>query len=198
MYLARFMPLLFAVLLGSLIWILNRAAELPENGYVPSPTLPDLLVENTQVRRFDQTGQLSTLVVAAAARHIPQDDTMLFEDLRLEQTRAGQPKIVVTGEQAKSIQRGSEVWFMGKVEVQRAPYQNMPAVLIRTRDVHVDTETQVARSDALMTAEMGSQRLRATGFMADNLNEKFELHSHVRMTYVPQKTAGHARRSMLP
>lgn len=198
MQLTRFMPLFFAVLLGGLIWVLNRAADLPENGYVPSPTLPDLIVENAQVRRFDQSGRLSTLVVASAAKHVPQDDTMLFDTLRLEQTKPGQAKIVVTGEQAKSIERGSEVWFMGKVEMRRAPFQGQPEFVLRTRDVHVDTETQIARSDALMTAEMGLQRMRATGFMVDNLNEKIELNSKVSMIYVPNKSVAGARRRLLP
>lgn len=198
MYLTRFMPLFFAVLLGGLIWVLNRAADLPENGYIPSPTLPDLIVENVQVRRFDQDGHLATLVEASAAKHVPQDDTMLFDTLRLEQTKPGQAKIVVTGEQAKSIERGSEVWFMGKVEMRRAPFQGQPEFVLRTRDVHVDTETQIARSDALMTAEMGPQRMRATGFMVDNLNEKIELNSKVSMIYVPNKSVAGARRRLLP
>lgn len=198
MQLTRFMPLLFAALLGGLIWVLNRAADIPENGYTPSPTLPDLIVENAQVRRFDQTGHLSTLVVASAATHVPQDDTMLFETLQLEQTKPGQAKVVVTSERAKSIERGSEVWFMGKVEMRRAPFQEQSEFVLRTTDVHVDTEAQIARSDARMTAEMGPQRMRATGFMVDNLNKKIELNSQVSMTYVPNKSVAGSRRHLLP
>lgn len=198
MQLTRFMPLVFAALLGGLIWVLNRAADLPDDQRVPSPKLPDMVVENPQVRRFNTQGELVTYLTATQAQHILQDDTMLFENVRLEQSVQGEPARTVMGEHAKSIHRGNEMWWTGKVEMRRAPFANNPELVIRTRDVHVDTEKQVARSDAPMTAEMGANHARAVGFVVDNRNETLELISQVSMTYVPNKTTGRADSRLLP
>lgn len=197
-FLTRSMPLVLIALLVGLIWLLNRATLLPADMHEPSPNLPDLVVKNAQARRFDLQGNLVTQLTATAAQHLPQDDTMLFENIRLEQSRPGEPKMTVTGESAKTIHRAEEVWLYGKVEMHRAADKTNPELVIRTRDMHVNTETQVARSSAPMTAEMGPQSAQAVGFVADNRNETLELLSQVRITYVPKKSADSAPSRLLP
>ncbi|MDR3413710.1 MAG: LPS export ABC transporter periplasmic protein LptC [Formivibrio sp.] len=190
-WMTRLMPLLLAAVLGSLVWLLDRAAEQPADVHAPAANLPDLKAEIARVQRYDAQGARVSVLTAVSAQHIPQDDTMLFEQPRLEQTKPGQPKIIVSGEQGKTIHRASEVWFYGKVEMSRAADAKNPDLLIHTRDMYVDTVAQIARSSALVTAEMGAHRARGVGFVADNKNETLELLSQVSMTYVPNKrTAG--------
>lgn len=196
--LTRWMPILLAILLGGLIWLLNRAAQLPEDTRAPEPGLPDLIAESARIQRFDAQGDLVSVLTAAEVRHLPQDDTMLFEQPRLEQTRPGQPKITLTGERARSVNRATEVWFAGEVEMRRAADGRNPELLILTRDMHVDTEKQIARASAPVTAEMGVHRVRAVGFVADHRNETLQLLSQVSMTYVPNKRTDGNRDRVLP
>lgn len=196
--LTRWMPILLAALLGGLIWLLNRATDLPEAVRASVPTRPDLLAESVRVQRFDEQGNLVSVLTATQARHLPQDDTMFFEQPQLEQTKPGQPKLRLTGEQAKAINRATEVWFYGAVEMRREPDGRNAELVIRTRDMYVDTQKQIARSSAPVAADMGAHRARAVGFVANNREESLELLSQVSMTYVPNKRNDGARRSVQP
>ncbi len=196
--LTRWMPLLLAALLGGLIWVLNRAAELPAAERPPEPHLPDLVVELARAKRYDDRGQLVSVLTASEARHLPQDDTMLFERPRLEQTRPGQPAQVVIGERARAIHGASEVWLYGQVEMRRAASGNNPELVILTSEMHVDSEKQIARSSAPVTAQMGAHRARATGFVADNREQTLELLSQVSMTYVPNQRTDRTRPGVQP
>lgn len=196
--LTRLLPLLLTCLIAGLIWALNRAAELPLDRPVFSAQMPDLVAEKALVRRFDPQGNLVSTLEAPEARHLPQDDTMLFERPTLVQTKLGQPRMTLVGERAKTVNHAADVWLYGAVELRRAPDAKNPELVIRTRDMHVNTETQIARSSALVTAEMGAHRARAVGFVADNRNETLQLLSQVSMTYVPNKANAGARSRLLP
>lgn len=197
-WLTRLMPLLLAAALGSLVWLLNWAVEIPNEARAPAANLPDLVAEMARLQRYDQQGLRVTVLTASKAQHIPQDDTMLFDRPWLEQTKPGQPKITVYSDSARTIQRASELWLYGQVEMRRAADGKNAELAIHTYDMHVDTETQVARSSAPVTAEMGPNRARAVGFVADNKNETLELLSQVSMTYVPQKNIDGARTRVQP
>ncbi len=197
-WLTRLMPLLLAASLGGLVWLLNRAAEVPVDVRAPAANSPDLVAETARMQRYDAQGLRVTVLTATQAKHVPQDDTMLFEQPRLEQTKPGRPKMILIGEQAKTIRGASELWLYGQVEMRRAADDKNPELLIHTRDMHVDTVAQVARSSALVTAEMGSHRARAIGFVADNQKETLDLLSQVSMTYVPNKRTDGARARVLP
>ncbi|MBS1156945.1 MAG: lptC [Proteobacteria bacterium] len=197
-WLTRLMPLLLAAALGGLVWLLNWAVEIPNEARAPAANLPDLIAERARLQRYDQQGLRVTVLTASRVQHIPQDDTMLFDQPWLEQTKPGLPKITVFSDRAKTIQRASELWLFGQVEMRRAADGKNAELAIHTRDMHVDTETQVARSSAPVTAEMGLNRARAVGFVADNKNETLELLSQVSMTYVPQKRTDGARTSVQP
>lgn len=196
--LTRLLPLLLTCLIAGLIWVLNMAAEMPLERPVFSAQLPDLIAEKALVRRYDLQGNLISKLEATEARHLPQDDTMLFELPVLVQTKPGQPKMTLLGERAKTVNHAADVWLYGAVELRRAPDASHPEIVIRTRDLHVNTETQVARSSAQVTAEMGANRARAVGFIADNRNETLQLLSQVSMTYVPNKANAGARPRLLP
>lgn len=197
-WVTRLMPLFLAALLGGMIWLLNRAAEAPADVRVIAPDQPDLIAQAVQVQRFDVQGRLVSILKATEAKHLPQEDTMLFERPSLEQKQPGQPWMMLTGERAKTIHSGAEVWFEGDVEMRRAADANNPPLVILTSDMYVDTEKQLARSSALVTAEMGSHRARAVGFVADNRKETLELLSQVSMTYVPNKSVSSSSSSLLP
>lgn len=194
---AYWMPVLLSLVVGGLVWALNWAAAVPTERKEFSPQLPDMFVDRVQVRRFDPQGRLVSQLTASSARHVPQADTMWFEAPRLLQTRPGMPTLTLIGEQAKTEQRAAEVWFYGAVEMRRAADAKHAELLILTRDMYVHNETQIARSSAPVTAEMGSHRARAIGFVADNRNETLQLLSQVSMTYVPNKAnAGTAPRRL--
>lgn len=194
----QWMPVLLIALLSGLIWLLNQATQLPLSVRQVPPNVPDLIVTNVQAHRFDEQGHLLTQISAARAKHLAQDDTMWFEEMRLSQNQVGMPALSVAGESAKTVHKAHEVWFYGQVKMQRAATADKPELIVNTRDLYVDTQKRIAKSSAPVTAEMGLQRARAVGFVVDERKETLELLSQVSMTYVPKKTTGHAGHRVLP
>ncbi len=194
----HWLPLLLSLLIAGLIWMLNRAAELPQQRAAFSAQMPDLFAEKARVQRFDAQGDLVSTLMAPEVRHLPQDDTMLFERPTLIQTKPGTPKMTLVGERARTINHAEELWLYGAVEMRRAPDAKHPELVIRTRDMYINTKTEIARSSAPVTAEMGAQRAYSVGFVADNRNETLQLLSQVSMTYVPNKANAGARTRLLP
>lgn len=196
--LTRMMPLLLGLVLGVLIWALDRAAEPPAQRHPLSATLPDMVVQAAEMRHYDVQGRLQSVLTSPEARHLPQDDTMLFDSPRLEQTRPGEPKITVTGENAKTLRRASEVWLYGNVEMRRVADGKNNELVVHTRDMWVDTQNQIARSKSPVSAEMGLHRAKAVGFVANNRQQTLQLLSQVSMTYVPNKRTDDARVRVQP
>ncbi len=196
--LTRMMPLLLGLLLGVLIWMLDRAAEPPAEQHMLSAALPDMVVQTAEMRHYGAQGQLLSVLTSPEARHLPQDDTMLFDSPRLEQSRPGEPKIIVTSESAKTLRRASDVWLYGNVEMRRAADAKNNELVVHTRDMWVDTQSQIVRSKSPVSAEMGSHRAKAVGFVANNRQQTLQLLSQVSMTYVPNKRTDNARIRVQP
>ncbi len=179
------LPLLLLVIVGSLIWALSRVAT---NLAIPNRVdlnAPDLIANEGALVRFDEAGLKRSRLVASRVTHVPAEDTMLFESPVLTHTQANKPTIVVVGTRARSIHKASETWFYDATQLRRAPYGNHAELIIDGRDIWIDGNAEIAKSDQFMTAKMGQNHAEAVGFVVNNKLETFELKSKVKMTYVP-------------
>lgn len=179
------LPLLLLVIVGSLIWVLSRVATnlaLPDRVDLNAP---DLIADEAALVRFDEAGLKRSRLVASRVTHVPAEDTMLYESPVLTQTQASRPTIVVVGTRARSIHKASETWFYDATQLRRAPYDNQAELIIDGRDIWVDGNAEIAKSDQFVTAKMGRNHAEAVGFVANNKLETLELKSKVKMTYVP-------------
>jgi lipopolysaccharide export system protein LptC len=179
------LPLLLLVIVGSLIWVLSRVAT---NVALPNRVdlnAPDLIANEGTLVRFDEVGLKRSYLVASRVTHVPAEDTMLFESPVLTQTQVGKPTIVVVGTRARSIHKASETWFYEATQLRRAPYANNAELIIDGRDIWIDGNAEIAKSDQFFIAKMGQSHAEAVGFVANNKLETLELKSKVKMTYVP-------------
>ena len=179
------LPLLLLVIVGSLIWVLSRVAT---NLALPNRVdlnAPDLIANEGTLVRFDEAGLKRSHLVASRVTHVPAEDTMLFEAPILTQTQVGKPTIVVVGTRARSIHKASETWFYEATQLRRAPYANNAELIIDGRDIWIDGNAEIAKSEQFVTAKMGQSHAEAVGFVANNRLETLELKSKVKMTYVP-------------
>ncbi|QZA80522.1 LPS export ABC transporter periplasmic protein LptC [Deefgea piscis] len=179
------LPLLLLLLVGSLIWALSRVAT---NLTVPQRldlNAPDLIADEGVLWRYDEAGIKRSQLIASRVTHVPLQDTMLYEKPMLTQTDASKPTVVVIGTRAKSIHKGSETWFYEATQLRRAPFEGNPELIINGRDIWIDGQAEVAKSDQFVTADMGKNHAEAVGFVANNKLQTLELKSQVKMTYVP-------------
>ncbi|AZN37201.1 LPS export ABC transporter periplasmic protein LptC [Iodobacter ciconiae] len=184
----RLLPLALVVLLGSLTWLLDRAASIPSSAVAANSDQPDMLVDKATVVRFGEDGQPLSLLTAARVSHLPAGDITWLEKPQLRYTAPGQPRLDVRGERAKSVNQGREVWFPGAVTMVRAASGTQAELTIKGRDMHVLPDTGVASSEAPAIAKMGTYIVESVGFIADSKAETLELKSNVRMSYEPIHT----------
>lgn len=179
------LPLLLLLIVGSLIWALSRVAT---NLALPNRVdlnAPDLIANEGTLVRFDEVGLKRSRLVASRVTHVPAQDTMLFESPVLTHTQVNKPKVVVVGTRARSIHKASETWFYDATQLRRAPYDNNAELIIDGRDIWVDGNAEIAKSDQFVTARTGQSHAEAVGFVLNNKLETLELKSKVKMTYVP-------------
>lgn len=76
--LTRMMPLLLGLLLGVLIWMLDRAAEPPAEQHLLSAALPDMVVQTAEMRHYGAQGQLLSVLTSPEARAIYRRTTRCY------------------------------------------------------------------------------------------------------------------------
>ncbi|AMC36469.1 LPS export ABC transporter periplasmic protein LptC [Janthinobacterium sp. B9-8] len=184
----RLLPLALVVLLGSLTWLLDRAASLPGSAVAINANQPDMLVDKATAVRFGEDGRPLSLLTATHVSHLPAGDITWLEKPHLRYTAPDQPRLEVTGERAKSIKQGSEVWFPGMVKMVRSASATQAELTINGRDMRVLPQEGLASSEAPAIAVMGTYVIESVGFIADSKAETLELKSKVRMSYEPIRT----------
>ncbi|WP_410498555.1 LPS export ABC transporter periplasmic protein LptC [Chitinibacter sp. S2-10] len=179
------LPLVLLLLIGALIWGLSRAAIDVVMQKESDPTQPDMHIKYGVLQRFDEQGIKRSELIASEMTHTREQDTLLFSQPKLVQTEAGKPTVTVVGVRGKSIFKGSQVWIYDDVELRRAPFDGQAELILRTRDIWIDQQSQQAHSEASVVADMGPHHAQAVGFIADNKVQTLFLKSQVKMTYVP-------------
>lgn len=185
-FLARLLSFGILLLLAALIWVLDRAAELPDDAKGSDLSKSDFVAERIAASRFGPNGVQVMSLSASGVRHIPLNDTTQFIETRLVLDQPGEPRVQVLARQAHTLQRGAEVWLSGDVELRRAGDVRYEPLRVTTREIYVDTQKRIARSSAPVEIQLGKSRASAVGFVADAAKQSVELKSKVRMTYVPK------------
>ncbi len=172
-------------MVGSLIWILSQVATNLGEPKRTNLSTPDLIAQEGVLLRFDELGLKRSRMVASEIKHIPEQDTMLFEKPVLTQTQTGKPTIVVVGTRARSVRKAAETWFYDATQLRRAPYANNAELIIDGRDIWLDSNAEIAKSTQFVKVKTGLNHSEGVGFEVNNKLETFELKSQVKMTYVP-------------
>lgn len=181
----RLLPLALVVLLGSLTWLLDRAANLPGPGHIANSEQPDMLVDTATAVRFGEDGQPLSRLTATHVSHQPAGDITWLENPVLRYTAPGQPRMDVTGERAKSEKQGSKVWFPGTVKMVRQASGTQAELVVNGREMQLLPQQGLASSEAPVVAVMGNYIVESVGFIANSNAETLELKSKVRMSYEP-------------
>jgi lipopolysaccharide export system protein LptC len=184
----RLLPLALVLLLGGLTWLLDRAATLPGSVYAVNSDQPDMLIDKATAVRFGDDGRPVSRLTASHVSHLPAGDITWLETPHLIYTAAEQPSLDVKGERAKSVKRGSDMWFPGQVKMVRAASATQAALTIYGRDIQVFPQQGLASSDAPVRAVTDNYVVESVGFIANSNTETLELKSKVRMSYEPIRT----------
>jgi lipopolysaccharide export system protein LptC len=154
---------------------------------------PDLFADGVRVLKLDAEGHLLQSLSARRAEHFADDQTTLFTDVMLSETRAGKPPVRVTANQATLTGDRENVYFKGQVRAVREATPatgNEPAsgpMTLTTEFLHVMPNQEIARTDKAVTITDPRGIISAVGMEFDNRSKKVKFSSRVSGQLQPHK-----------
>jgi lipopolysaccharide export system protein LptC len=154
---------------------------------------PDLFAEGVRVLKLDPEGHPLQLLSARRAEHFADDQTTLFMDVMLSETRTGKPPVRVTANQATLTGDRENVYFRGQVRAVREATPaagNEPAsgpTTLTTEFLHVMPNQEIARTDKAVTIKDPRGIINATGLEADNKAKTIKFNSGISGHMEPRK-----------
>lgn len=177
---APLFPLLLLTLLAGGTFWLDRASQIDEvSRSGKNRHDPDFIVQDFTTRRFNRDGRLLHQFSAQIMTHYPDNDT----------TEVSVPSLIYYGqslplhidaERAWISTDGKEVRLMGDVRMKREADQQHAELLLKTAELHVFPDDEIARTQTPVTIFEGLNTLQGNGLEANNHTQTFTLLGHVR------------------
>lgn len=176
---APVLPLLVLTLLAAgSIWLeqITRNEGLQQNAGVRHA--PDFIIENFNTRSFTLKGELQHTLSAARMVHFPDDDStevtapslVYFDPL---------PPTRLAARQAWISRDGKMLRFSGDVRMLRDAYDGHPSAQIRTDEMQVFPDDEIARTNHPVTLTQGHSTLQGQGLEIDHAKQKTILYGRV-------------------
>jgi lipopolysaccharide export system protein LptC len=165
----------------------NRGDKVADNKVVRHEQ--DYFVERFTLIKLNAQGQPTFRLAADLMKHFPDDDTIEFTKPRLISLDKSKPVITVVSESGKAGPQGDITELFGNVVLTRAPNEMSKLLKMNTEYLLVDTNKETGTTDKPVKITQGASELTGIGMDFDNLNRLFALHSNVKSTWVPEKTA---------
>jgi lipopolysaccharide export system protein LptC len=176
---ASLFPLLLVGLLAGMSYWLELASRAPtarDDG--KSRHDPDYIVENFEVSRFDQQGNLQHTVVADLMRHYPDDDSTVVLAPRLTYHR--DPPTYVVAREAQISSKGEHVELIDDVRVTRAGQAGKPDTVLTTSRLDAWPDDEIARTNQPVKITQGQTQVDGSGLSVDNKTSIYILEGPVR------------------
>jgi len=177
----RLFPLLLTLALALLSFWLERTLRVEDRHPALRRHDPDVSVEVFRIDRYNASGAREATVEAAKMVHYPDDDSTELFAPRIEQTRAGHPRLTLSAERGALSQNGDEVFLYGDVLLLREGDARHPATQVRTSFLHLVTERSIARTHRDVTVTEAGRSLSARGL---------EYHHETRQLYLRERVRG--------
>jgi lipopolysaccharide export system protein LptC len=165
----------------------NRGDKVADNKVVRHEQ--DYFVERFTLIKLNAQGQPTFRLAADLMKHFPDDDTIEFTKPRLISLDKSKPVITVVSDSGKAGPQGDITELFGNVVLTRAPNEVSKLLKMNTEYLLVDTNKETGTTDKPVKITQGASELTGLGMDFDNLNRLFALHSNVKSTWVPEKTA---------
>lgn len=167
---AALFPIAVMTALAAGSFWLNRATEL-ENGGREAKTRhdPDYFVENFNVRRFNDAGNLQHYLVAQKMLHYADDDSTEVTAPRLTYYRT--PRVRIWAKTAWLDKDGKHVKLTDDVHVLREGRNGDPPTEITTSVLHAVPDDNFAHTDAPVVITQGQSVLHGTGLESNDKSQ---------------------------
>ena len=178
------------VLLASLVAGTWWAADYARNAVTEDPPRRltheiDSYVENFVMVRSDMQGLPNTRMEGKRLEHYPDDDSSDVTQLRAVNQRADRPTTVVTSDQARMDQDGARIVMKGNVDFQRMAGAGREALQIRSEQMTLLPDQDVAFTDQPATIVNGRSRIQGHGMRYDNVTRELSIAQRTQVQIAP-------------
>ncbi|MDD5249605.1 MAG: LPS export ABC transporter periplasmic protein LptC [Rhodocyclaceae bacterium] len=187
---APLFPIAVMALLAAGAFWLDRATQVADGGRDGRHRHdPDYIVDNFNVRRFDESGKLQHLLVAQKMLHYPDDDSTEVIAPRL--TYYHTPPVHIFSNTAWLDKDGKHVRLDGDVRVVRDGRDGNPPTEIATSVLYAVPDDDFAHTDAPVVITQGQTVMRGSGMESNNKSQISILYGRASGT-IYQKQANQA------
>ena len=176
--LSAYLPLLLMAFLASGTWWLVKNTPSFDDPAEAAPLrhVPDYQMQGFELQRIAADGLLSVRIEGTELRHYPDNDTMEIDGVQLRALGADGSVTLARASRALSNGDGSELQFMGNVQVQRfeadsrsGEPQAVPQLVVRGEFLQVLANTEQLRSHLPVQISYAGGELQAQGFEFDHV-----------------------------
>jgi lipopolysaccharide export system protein LptC len=187
---SQLFPIVLLSLLAGLSFILKSAVDRVELSTADKVRhIPDAMAENFSILRLDENGQIKYRLIAPYMEHYPDDDSALVNAPTFVAYRPDAAPVIISGGHGKSTSGGDVVFLWEDVIVHREHSNARPAMLARTPDLTVQSETGFAFTSSPVHISQANAWLKGVGMELDNNQSTFVLRSQVTGLYYRPGTA---------
>ena len=173
-------PLILAVALGGISFWLDRITDIKTVEVPLNPKEPKYVINLIDGERYDEHGQLSETIHATAARQFPQQTVIYVDNPNMGLYTNGAELYRIKANTGQYYTDSRKVDLLGQVIWHKNPIGNEPAGQLETSVLHVDTQTQVIKTDAQVSYQYGISRGTSQGFEYDKQRGFLNLPARVK------------------
>jgi len=176
---------LIGVTVGVSDWLRGLQEELQSVPAVATPRAPDFAFTDVLLTMMGVDGAPKYRIKAPRMVHFPLNDSSALTSPDVWFFRDDGPPVELRAERARVTAMGERIWLPGAVDIERPPHDTRARLTVKTRDVTVFPDPQLARTRAPVKATSDAQRLEGVGMRLDLAAGTLALRSRVRGRYVP-------------
>ncbi|NYE24369.1 LPS export ABC transporter periplasmic protein LptC [Pigmentiphaga litoralis] len=148
----------------------------------------DSYVEDFVMVRSDPEGLPSTRMEGKRLVHYPDDDSSEVTQLRAVNQRADRPTTVVSSNFARMDEDGARIDMRGNVDFQRMAAQGRDALTIRSEQMTLRPDEDLAFTDQPATILNGRSRIQGRGMRYNNVTRELSIAQRTQVEITPGKS----------
>ncbi|VCU71776.1 Lipopolysaccharide-assembly, LptC-related [Pigmentiphaga humi] len=145
----------------------------------------DSYVEQFVMVRSDEAGVPITRMEGDRLEHYPDDDSSEVDQFRAVSQRPERPTMTARSIHARMDEDGARVVMRGDVQLRRLPSPGRAELDIRSEQITLMPDEDVAFTDLPATVVNGTSRIEGRGMRYDNVSRELQVHNQTRVQIVP-------------
>ena len=184
-------PILLLAAVAGLTWWLDQKVQPVGSGHTNSADAPDFVVENFEATRMNLDGTKRYALIAKNMVHYGEDNSAVLDEPQLFHFDPESATTSIRANQGIMSSNGENAYFVGDVQVRRAPYGENPEMSLLTTYLHVVPDQDLVETDRAVTLTNGKSTLNGVGLEFNNKTHELRLLSNVKGQFETPAKDGH-------